>query len=139
MGLCCAMRGFLDAEIAIFGVSAQAVGLEVLFAVMADRDALLAARFRFGSRLGSDRATAFRLDGLARRSLGYGSLGCGSLGGAAQARPFLLHRGLCRPTRCCLLPGHFRALPFLVDRERLAQKTESAGSLAAEAPRAAAP
>src|SRR5690349_15996212 len=129
MGLCGAMRGVLDAEIAVFGVSAQAVGLEVLLAVMADRDALLGARFR----LGSDRAAAFRRDSLARQ--GRGS----SLGGAALARPFLLHRGLRRRTRCCLLPGHFRALPFLVDRERLAQKTESAGSLAAEAITASLP
>ena len=39
-----------DAEVAVLRVSAQAVGLEILFAVMADGDALLRPRLlgRFG-------------------------------------------------------------------------------------------
>src|ERR1043166_2940291 len=107
------MRRVLDAEVAIMRIGAQPVGSKILFAVMADRDALLRPRFGFRGV----RAAALGLDGLARR--GFAS--------APQTRPFLLHRGLCRWPRWCLLPGHFHALPFLVDREKLAQKTEIAG------------
>ncbi len=77
-----AMRRVLDAEVAVMRVGAQAVGLEILFAVMADGDALLRPRLCFRCR----RAAALRLDGLA----------CGSLCGGSRARPFLLHRRACR-------------------------------------------
>ena len=45
------VRSFRNAEVAVFCVSAQAVGLEILFAVMADGDALLRPRLldRFGA------------------------------------------------------------------------------------------
>ena len=45
-----AVRGVRDAEVAVLRVGAQAVGLEILFAVMADGDALL--RPRLLDRLG---------------------------------------------------------------------------------------
>jgi len=47
-----------NAEIAVLRVGAQAVGLEILLAVMADRDTLFLARLWFcncGSALGLDR------------------------------------------------------------------------------------
>src|SRR5437764_27488 len=53
-----AMACIGDAEIAVFRVRPQAVGLEILLAMMADRDALFGARLRFcnGPRaLGPDR------------------------------------------------------------------------------------
>src|SRR5215468_12328827 len=100
------MRRVLDAEVAIMRVGAQAVGLEIFLAMMTDGDALLRPRFR----LGCSRA-ALGLDGLASR--GFAS--------APQTRPFLPHCRLCCRPRWCLLPGHFHALPFFVDRERLAQ------------------
>ena len=40
-----AVRGFRDAEIAVLRVGAQTVGLEILFTVMADRDALFRPDF----------------------------------------------------------------------------------------------
>ena len=40
-----AMARLRNAEIAVMRVGAQAVGLEILFAVMADGDALLRPRF----------------------------------------------------------------------------------------------
>ena len=45
-----AVGGVRDAEVAVMRVGAQAVGLEILFAVMADGDALLRPRLpgRFG-------------------------------------------------------------------------------------------
>ena len=39
-----AVGGVRNAEVAVFRVGAQAVGLEILFAVMADGDALLRPR-----------------------------------------------------------------------------------------------
>ena len=53
-----AVGGVRDAEVAILRVSAQAVGLEILFAVMADGDALLRPRFLAGLGLAAGSAAS---------------------------------------------------------------------------------
>src|SRR6478735_3837617 len=97
-----AVRRVRNTEVAVLRVGAQAVGLEILLAVMADRDALL--RPNLLGRLGLWRRNAprLRLDGLA---------GCG-FGCRLVARPFLLHSGLRRGARRDFLLGH-GASPFL--------------------------
>ena len=60
-----AVRGFRDAEVAVLRVSAQAVGFEILLAVMADRDALLRPRLRFTALDFAGGSRRLGLDGLA--------------------------------------------------------------------------
>ena len=57
--------GFGDAEVAVFCVSAQAVGFKIFFAVMADGDALLRPRFPGRFRLCHRNVPCLGLDGLA--------------------------------------------------------------------------
>ena len=45
-----AMAGLGNAEIAVLRIGAQAIGFEILFAVMTDGDALFRTRARFGGR-----------------------------------------------------------------------------------------
>src|SRR6476469_6907411 len=89
------------AEVAVFCVGAQAVGLKILFAMMADGDAL------FWPRAFRCRHASLTLDGLARGGFG---------GGLARRRFFLRGRAACCP-RCRLLLGH-RALPSRVMGKR---------------------
>src|SRR4051812_39890212 len=102
-----AVGGFRDAEVAVLRVSAQAVGLEILLAVMADRDVLL--RPNLLGRLGLWRrhAPRLRLDSLA---------GCG-FGCRLVARPLLLHSGLRRGARRDFLLGHGCLSLFCLWRE----------------------
>src|SRR5260370_30027454 len=73
-----------NSEVAVFCVSAQTIGFEILVAVMADGDAL----FRTGAFCRGLRALGF--DGFSRRGFG---------GGFAWRR-FFLRGGLCRGPRC---------------------------------------
>src|SRR5258708_34162455 len=85
-----------DAEIAVFRVSAQTVGFEVLVAVVADGDALFRTSAfcgRYAARLG--------LEFVSSR---------GFSGGSARGR-FFLRGGADRGPRLRLLLGH-RRLPF---------------------------
>src|SRR5438105_9702532 len=82
-----------NAEIAVLCVSAQAVGLEILLAMMADRNALLGARFWFCGR------GALGLDRFSRR---------GFCGGCAR-RWFFQRGGLRRGARLRLLSRHRRS------------------------------
>ena len=72
-----------NAEVAVMRVSAQPVGLEILFAVMADGDALLRPRLLGRLGLGGGHA-----------SLGPDGLARGSFGRSLVPRPFLFHRSL---------------------------------------------
>src|ERR1019366_4602269 len=95
------MAGVGYAEIAILRVGAQAVGLEILVAVMADGDALFRAR-AFGGGLRARLGLAILgLDLFSR--CGFGS---GPVGNALARRRFFLRGGAGRGPRCRLLLGH---------------------------------
>src|SRR5258708_28101740 len=89
-------------EVAVFCVSAQTIGFEILVAVMADGDAL----FRTGAFCRGLRALGF--DGFSRRGFG---------GGVAWRR-FFLRGGLCPGPRFRLVLGPLRS-PLLTFWETL--------------------
>src|SRR3979490_269820 len=110
-----AVAGLGNAEIAGLRIGAQAIGFEILLAMMTDGDPLFRTRARFGGRQRAGLGLAILgLDGFSR--WGFGG---GLVGDALARRRFLLRRGAGRGPRCWLLPGHRRS-PFPFDAERLA-------------------
>src|SRR6266850_463944 len=104
MRLCQALGGLANAEIAVFRVSTQTVGLEILVAIMVDGDALFRPRpfcGRYATRLG---LAVLGLDGFSRA----GFAGC-LVGNCLARRRFFLGGGAGRGPRCRLLLGHRRS------------------------------
>src|SRR5258705_11977245 len=101
-----ALGGLANAEIAVFCVSTQTVGFEVLVAIMADGDALFRPRAfcsRYAARLG---LAVLGFDGFSRAGFA-GRL----VGNSLARRRFFLGGGAGRGPRCRLLLGHRRS-PF---------------------------
>src|SRR5712672_2396346 len=102
-----AVAGLRNAEIAVLRVSAQAIGFEILLAMMTDGDPLFRTRARFGGRQRAGLGLAvLGLDGFSRGGFGSGLVGDALVGDALARRRFLLRRGAGRGPRCWLLPGH---------------------------------
>src|SRR5438309_1598273 len=88
-----------NSEIPVLRVGAQAVCLEILIAMMADRDPLFGPRLLERNGGAGFRLAMFRFDGLSR----------GGSGGAFTSRRFLLRDAAGRGSRFRLLPGHLAA------------------------------
>src|ERR1700730_5262031 len=98
--------GLGDPEIAISGIGAQTIGLEVLVPVMADGDALFRTHAFCNRRAARFGVATFGLDRFSRGGFGNGL----ALRGLARSR-FFLRGGAGGSPRCRLLLGHWRP-PF---------------------------
>src|SRR6266446_5575219 len=114
-----AVAGLRNAEIAIVRVGAQAIGFEILVAIVTDGDALLRPRARLCGRQRPRLGLAILLT-----ILGLDMFSRGGSGSGFACRRFFLRGGAGRGPRCrlfrWLFPGHRRS-PFPSRSERLAQ------------------
>src|ERR1700682_1612466 len=114
-----AVAGLRNAEIAIMRIGAQAIGFEILVAIVTDGDALFRPRARFCGRQPSRLGLAILL-----AILGLDMFSRGGSGSGFARRRFFLRGGAGRGLRCRLFrrlfPGHRRS-PFPSRSERLAQ------------------
>src|ERR1035441_6168592 len=115
-----AVAGGSDTEVAIMRVAAQAVGFEILLAIVADGDALLRTTQRLGCRKPARGRAIFSLAALGFNCFSRCGFRGGLAGGAFARRRFFLRGGPGRGPRCRLLLGHRRS-PFPFDAKRLAQ------------------
>src|SRR6202795_1347829 len=117
-----AMTGLRNAEIAIVRVGAQAIGFEILVAIMTDGDALFRPRARFCGRQPPRLGLAIRL-AIRLAILGLDMFSRGGFGSGFARRRFFLRGGAGRGPRCRLFrrlfPGHRRS-PFPSRSGRLA-------------------